>query len=61
MTDENVEKSPVKTVSSVFAQDIPSKLGMTLVLAYLCNFEDITSLLMRLSTKSQNFLHINYQ
>ena len=50
---------PVFSGSSVFAAKLPQKLPMTIILAYLSYFEDMKSLLMRLSSKSQRFLQVN--
>lgn len=59
MADES-KKEPQQIGFSVFAVKLPQKLAMTLVLAYLFNFEDMKCLLRLLCKKSQRFLHINF-
>ena len=54
-----IDQTFVQAGPSVFARALPSKLSMTLVLAYLCHYEDMRSLLMLLCVKSQNFLRVN--
>ena len=49
---EDIEMFSQNEISSVFATKLPQKLPMTLMLAYLCYFEDMRSLLMLLSRRS---------